>query len=104
MRCRSLPYKLACPDLYFLHCAIFHPNTPPPPPPQLVFLNPQTLANRFYHFRADFEKFQEMCEHLNYQKFYLIAKTPRFCTKEFLESPLEVFLTGEPNTNKKNSY
>ena len=51
------------------------------------------LAQKWKHFRADFEKFQEMCEKLNYRN--------KFSTKQSLESLPEVFLTGEPNTNKK---
>ena len=39
-------------------------------------------------------------KNLSYRTFYLITKMPWFSAKRSLES----FLTGEPNTNKKNSH
>ena len=43
-------------------------------------------------------------KNLSYRTFYLITKMPWFSAKQSLESFPGVFLTGEPNTNKKNSH
>ena len=68
------PAPLPYPDPYpvvFCHSAIhvFHPNTPL----CLVFLSGQTgvynFTKKMEKFRADLEKFQEMCEDLNFLKF-----------------------------------
>ena len=56
---------------------------------------------KWKHFRADFEKFQEMWK-LEWSKTLVDTKTPWFSTKQSLESLPEV-LTGEPNTNKKKT-
>ena len=43
-------------------------------------------------------------KNLNCQTFSLITKMLWFSVKQFLENFPEVFLTGESNTKKKNSY
>ena len=53
----------------FCHSAIFHPITPYNV--WFFWVSRQRsiiLAKKWKHFRADFEKFQEMCENLNYRK------------------------------------
>ena len=42
-------------------------------------------------------------KNLSYRTFYLITKMPWFSAKQSLESFPGVFLTGEPNTNKKTA-
>ena len=54
------------------------------------------LAKKWTHFRADFEKFQEICENWNYWKRWLITKRLGFSSKQSLESHPEVFLTVNP--------
>ena len=42
-----------------------------------------------------------MCENLNFENCHRSQKAPWLSTKQSLDSPHEVFLTGESNTNNK---
>ena len=64
---------------------------PPPPPPVYA---PE-------HFRTDFEKCEEMCENLNYQRRYMITKTLGILPSSLWKVFLKVFLQVNPTPMRK---
>ena len=88
------------------HSAIFHPITPynvwffwvSRHRSIILAKKMETFSGRFWEIPGNMRKIQWIIRNVGWSQ-----KTPWFSSKQSLESHPEVFLTGEPNTNNKNS-